>query len=49
MYNSPNAKDIQFATDQFARRYLKQGGMFLTLKVGDESRKSTNFTANQSI
>jgi len=48
-YNSPNAKDIQFTIDQFARRYLKQDGMFLILKVDDESRKSTNCTANQSI
>jgi hypothetical protein len=48
-YNFPNAKDIHFTTDQFARRYLKQDGMFLTLTVQDGSRKSTNYTANQSI
>jgi len=49
MYHSPNAKDIQFTTDQFALRYLKQDGMFLTFKVEDENRKSTNCTANHSI
>jgi len=49
MYNSPNAKDNQFTTDQFARWYLKQDGTFLTLKVEDESRKSTNCIANESI
>lgn len=49
MCDSPNAKDIQFTIDQYARRYLKQDGMFLTLMVEDESRNSTNCTGNQSI